>query len=67
MSEDVIKKYQALSLTVVQRIYKLVHSDLTEEQIKEDLKGLMSSIFSDIVYLQNEYKKLEKKGELQVL
>jgi len=61
MSEDVIKKYQALSLTLVQRIYNLVHSDFTEEQIKEDLKGLMSSIFSDIVYLQNEYKKLEKK------
>ncbi len=61
MSEDVIEKYRALTLTVYQRIYKLVHSDLTEEQIKEDLKDLMSSIFSDIVHLQKEYKKLEKK------
>jgi len=63
MSEDIIKKYNTLSVTIIQRIYNLIHSDFTEDQIKEDLKNLMPSIFSDIVHLQNEVKKLKKKSD----
>ncbi len=59
--EDIIEEYNSLSIAVSEKLFYFTRSNLSEEQLKEELKLLSKEIFRRVVNIQKQVKELEKK------